>query len=208
MLLRDVGAGAAHTTRLQPDSGLVEALRRDASTAAEMLVASYRDRVLRLARRITRSEEDAEEVAQDALWTVLSKINSFRGDAAFGSWVYRITANAALGKLRARKGKAGEIGFDDLTAAIDGVGGEFEPMDRTALPADAAALQAELRAALDRAIGDLRPDYRTALVLGVAQGLSHLNVADALGISVPAVKARVHRSRLVLRRKLEYLKTA
>ncbi len=108
---------------------------------------------------------------------------------------------------RARRGR--DRGFDDLTAAIDGVSGEFKPIDRTALPADAAALQAELRAALDRAIDDLRPDYRTALVLRVAQGLSHLNVAEALGISVPAVKTRVHRSRLLLRRKLsEYLKAA
>ncbi len=110
----------------------MEALRRDASDAAEMLVARYRDRVLRLARRITRSEEDAEEVAQDALWTVVRKINSFRGEAALSTWVYRITANAALGKRRARKGKASEIGFDDL---LPGVGGQFEPMDTTALPA-------------------------------------------------------------------------
>jgi DNA-directed RNA polymerase specialized sigma24 family protein len=81
MLLRGAGAGAAHTTRLEPDSGLVEALRRDASDAAEMLVARYGNCVLRLARRITRSEEDAEEVAQDALWTVVRKINSFTGEA-------------------------------------------------------------------------------------------------------------------------------
>src|SRR5215470_7875615 len=78
-----------------PDAALLEQLRRRDAGATETLVGTYGDRVYRLAIRITGSASDAEEVVQDALWTVTRKIDTFRGEAAFGSWVYRITANAA-----------------------------------------------------------------------------------------------------------------
>src|SRR5882724_1028393 len=82
------------------DAALVDQLRRADAGAAEALVATYGDRVYRLALRITGNASDAEEVVQDALWTASRKIDTFRGTAAFGSWVYRITANAAYQKLR------------------------------------------------------------------------------------------------------------
>jgi hypothetical protein len=87
------------------DAELVERLRRQDPGAAEDLVATYGDRVYRLAIRITGNEQDAEEVVQDALWTAARKIDTFKGESAFGSWVYRITANAAYQKLRTRQGK-------------------------------------------------------------------------------------------------------
>ena len=91
------------------DAGLVEALRREEPDAAEQLVERFGDRVYRLAMRITGSNEDAEEAAQDALWTAARKIQMFKGESAFGSWIYRITANAAYQKLRTRRQKASEI---------------------------------------------------------------------------------------------------
>ena len=92
--------------RTDADAGLVEALRREDPEAAEQLVERFGDRVYRLALRITGSKEDAEEAAQDALWTAARKIGTFKGESAFGSWLYRITANAAYQKLRTRRGKA------------------------------------------------------------------------------------------------------
>ena len=191
------------------DAALVEALRRDDPEAPTTLVATYGDRVYRLARRITGSNEDAEEVAQDALWTAARKIASFKGESAFGSWLYRITANAAYMKLRSRRAKANEIALDDVLPALDEEGRHFEPMDDWSSRVDEQALQGELREVLEGAIASLPPDYRTAVVLHDIEGLSNPDIAETLGISLPAVKSRIHRSRLFLRQRLsEYLKTA
>jgi RNA polymerase sigma-70 factor (ECF subfamily) len=191
------------------DAALVEALRREDPDAPTTLVETYGDRVYRLARRITGSNEDAEEVAQDALWTAARKIGSFKGESAFGSWLYRITANAAYMKLRSRRSKANEIGLDDVLPALDEEGRHFEPMDDWSSRVDEQALQGELREVLEGAIDALPPEYRTAVVLHDIEGLSNPDIAEALGISLPAVKSRIHRSRLFLRQRLaEYLKTA
>jgi RNA polymerase sigma factor (sigma-70 family) len=100
------------TRAVDPDALLVERLRRQEAGAAEALVAAYGKRVYRLAIRITGDSSDAEEVVQDALWAVMRKIDTFRGAAAFSSWLYRITANAAYQKLRGRrtKGKRDVVG--------------------------------------------------------------------------------------------------
>ena len=89
-----------HRSGADRDLGLLEALRLHDPTAAERLVATYGDRAYRLATSITGNEQDAEEVVQDAFWTVVRKIETFRGESAFGSWLYRIVANAAYQKLR------------------------------------------------------------------------------------------------------------
>lgn len=199
----------APVPRVDVDGDLVEALRREDPDAAERLVERYGDRVYRLAMRITGLKEDAEEAAQDALWTIARKVNMFKGESAFGSWIYRITANAAYQKLRTRRQKAAEIALDDVLPSLDGDGRHFEPMDDWSNRVDEQALQGELRGVLQRAIDGLPADYRTALVLHDVEGLSNPDIAETLGISLPAVKSRVHRSRLFVRKQLaEYLKTA
>lgn len=191
------------------DAGLVAALRRDDPEAPELLVERFGDRVYRLALRITGSNEDAEEAAQDALWTAARKIQTFKGESAFGSWLYRIAANAAYQKLRARRAKAAEVALDDVLPALDQDGRHFEPMDDWSNRVDEHTLQGELRRVLTDAIDALPPDYRTALVMHDVEGLSNPDIADALGVSLPAVKSRVHRSRLFVRKRLaEYMQTA
>ena len=195
--------------RIDADAELVEALRREEPDAAERLVERYGDRVYRLAMRITGLKEDAEEAAQDALWTVARKVQMFKGESAFGSWIYRITANAAYQKLRTRRQKSAEIALEDVLPALDGEGRHFEPMDDWSNRVDEQALQGELRDVLQKAIDGLPADYRTALVLHDVEGLSNPDIAEALNISLPAVKSRVHRSRLFVRKQLaDYLKTA
>jgi RNA polymerase sigma-70 factor (ECF subfamily) len=199
----------ARPLRTDADAPLVEALRREEPSAAEELVERYGDRVYRLALRITGSNEDAEEAAQDALWTAARKIGMFKGESAFGSWLYRITANAAYQKLRARKGKSREIAMDEVLPSLDGDGRHFEPMDDWSNRVDEKALQGELREVLETAIDALPDDYRTALVLHDVEGLSNPDIADTLGISLPAVKSRVHRSRLFVRKRLaDYMQSA
>lgn len=197
------------TQRVDADAPLVEALRRDDPSAPEQLVETFGDRVYRLALRITGSNEDAEEAAQDALWTAARKIHTFKGESAFGSWLYRIAANAAYQKLRRRRAKASEIALDDVMPTLDGGGRHFEPMDDWSNRVDERALQGELRQVLTEAIDALPPDYRTALVLHDVEGLSNPDIAESLGISLPAVKSRVHRSRLFVRKRLaEYMSGA
>ena len=195
--------------RVDRDAALVEALRRGDPKAMEQLLETYADRVYRLTFRITGSKEDAEEATQDALWTAGRKIDTFKGDSAFGSWLYRIAANAAYMKLRSRKAKSAEIAIDEVLPPLDDGGLHFEPIDDWSPRVDEQAINGELREILDGAIGELPPDYRTALVLHDVEGMSNPDVAEALGISLPAVKSRVHRSRLYLRKRLaDYMGTA
>ena len=201
------------TTETRPkvdrDAALLAALRAGTPEAPEMLVETYGDRVYRLTYRITGSNEDAEEATQDALWTAARKIDSFKGESQFGSWLYRIAANAAYQKLRGRRAKTREIAIDDVLPAFDNDGLHFEPMDDWAQRVDDNAVNGELRDVLEKAIADLPPDYRTALVMHDVEGMPNPDIAETLGISLPAVKSRVHRSRLFVRKKLaEYLADA
>ena len=196
-------------TRVDRDGALLDALRRGDPKAMEQLVETYADRVYRLTFRITGSKEDAEEATQDALWTAGRKIGTFKGDSAFGSWLYRIAANAAYMKLRARKAKAREIAIDEVLPALADGGLHFEPMDDWSPRVEEQALNGELREILDAAIAELPSEYRAALVLHDVEGMPNPDVADALGISLPAVKSRIHRSRLCLRKRLsDYMQTA
>src|SRR5436309_7321737 len=204
--LRVGSVTAVETRKVDTDAALVEGLRRDDPEAPELLVETFGDRVYRLALRITGSNEDAEEAAQDALWTAARKIHTFKGESAFGSWLYRIAANAAYQKLRARKAKAHEVALDDVLPSLDGDGQHFEPMADWSERLDERALTGELREVLERAIDGLPADYRTALVMHDVEGLSNPDIAETLGISLPAVKSRVHRSRLWVRKQLaDYL---
>jgi len=184
------------------DEALVDGLRREAREAAETLVARYGDRVWRLAFRITGNREDAEEVAQDALWTAARKIGTFKGESAFGSWLYRITANTAYQKLRSRRGHDREISWESLLPHFDEEGRHVELADDWSAKVEDPALQGELRTVLESAVASLPPDYRTVFVLHDMEGLPNPKIARMLRISLPAVKSRIHRSRLFLRQRL------
>src|SRR6266704_5897803 len=129
------------TVRVDRDAALVAGLRRGDEDATEHLLDTYGDRVYRLAIRITGNEQDAEEVVQDALWTAARKIGMFKGESAFGSWVYRITANAAYQKLRTRRRTANEVALDDVLPSFDSDGRHFELMDAWSNRVDEQALQ-------------------------------------------------------------------
>jgi RNA polymerase sigma-70 factor (ECF subfamily) len=194
---------------VDPDAALVESLRQQDASAPEALVAAYGDRVYRLAIRITGNEQDAEEVVQDALWTAARKIDMFKGESAFGSWLYRITANAAYQKLRGRHGQKNEVSWEALLPVFDETGHHVEVPGDWSTRMTEPAVQAELRTVLSTAIDELPPDYRTAFLMHDVEGLSNPEIAEALHISLPAVKSRVHRSRLFLRQRLQqYLSAA
>src|SRR2546427_7069440 len=189
-------------TKVDRDRQLVEALRSREPAAAECLVAKYGDRAYRLATGIAGNSQGAEEVVQDAFWAVVRKIDSFRGESAFGSWIYRIVANAAYQKLRRRRNREQELSLDEVLPFCDECGRHVAPeIDWTPRAGDPAA-QTELRMALTAAIDDLPAASRTALVLRDVEGRSNEEIAEALGLTVPVVKTRVHRARLLLRKRL------
>ena len=203
------GRHAPGGPRVDRDAALVEALRRGDPAAPELLLDTYGDRVYRLAVRITGNEQDAEEVVQDALWTAARKIGMFKGESAFGSWVYRITANTAYQKLRGRQSRRHEVPWADLRPAFDDERHHAEPIVDWSSKAEEPALQSELRTVLTTAINDLPADYRTAFLMHDVEGLSNPEIAESLHLSLPAVKSRVHRSRLFLRERLSrYMEAA
>jgi RNA polymerase sigma-70 factor (ECF subfamily) len=185
-----------------PDAGLVERLRRQEEGAAEALLASYGNRVYRLAVRITGNSSDAEEVVQDALWAATRKIDTFLGTAAFGSWIYRITANKAYEKLRGRPRKSNEVSWEDLGPSFGETLGHSEVVADWARRLRDPASEAELKSVLGDVIDQLPEDYRTAFLLHDVEGLSNPRIAETLHISLGTSKSRVHRARLFLRRRL------
>jgi RNA polymerase sigma-70 factor, ECF subfamily len=188
--------------RTDRDLDLLQALRRREPMAAEHLITRYGERAYRLASRITGNGEDAEEVVQDALCTVVRKIDTFRGESAFGSWLYRIVANAAYHKLRGRQRRWRELSLDEVLPVFDANGCHAASVADWSSRVNDPAVRAELRAALTSAIDELPATYRTVLVLRDVEGQSNSEIADALGLSVAVVKTRVHRARLFLRKRL------
>jgi RNA polymerase sigma-70 factor, ECF subfamily len=152
--------------------------------------------------RITGNAPDAEEVVQDALWTASRKIDTFQEKAAFGSWVYRITANAAYEKLRRRRGKQNEVSWEDLGPSFDEQGPHLAEGGDWSRQLKDPALEGELKEVLEGAIEELPASYRAAFLLHDVEGLSNPEIAETLQVTLGTIKSRVHRARLLLRRRL------
>jgi RNA polymerase sigma-70 factor (ECF subfamily) len=182
------------------DRELVEALQRRAPVAVDRFVSTYGSRAYRLALGITRNRPDAEEVVQDAFWSAVRRIDTFRAESSFGSWFYRIVVNAAYHTLR-KRGRRQEIPLDDaLPSRAEDMAAE-STAELSATP-DAGAADAQLRHVLSAAIDALPPAYRGVLVLRDVEGLSNAEVARVMHITIANVKSRVHRARLFVRRRL------
>jgi RNA polymerase sigma-70 factor, ECF subfamily len=197
------GSSLSTTRRIDRDGSLVAALRRSDPTAAEDLVAAYGDRACRLATRITRNAQDAEEAVQDAFLSVIRKIDTFRGESTFGSWLYRIVANAACQRCRRRRGRGADVSLDKLLPAFDEHGRHVAPVADWSMSLDDPARQTELRLVLSTAIDELPAHYRAVVLLRDVEQLSLKDIAATLGLTVVNVKTRVHRARLFLRKRLD-----
>jgi RNA polymerase sigma-70 factor (ECF subfamily) len=179
---------------------LVERLKAHDATAVADLSASYGAKIYQLAFRYLRNREDAEEVAQDVLLKVYQKIDAFRGDAALSSWIYRITFNAAMSRLREFKQNlpnAPEKAADEDT----GLTLRREIADVSPL-ADEEMLRGEMRQALVRALKDMPVLYRAPVILRDVQGLTTEEASAVLQVKEQTLKSRLHRGRLMLREQL------
>ncbi len=181
------------------DVALVKQVKEGSSAAFEELISRYESKVHNLAMRFTRNQEDAEEVLQDVFTTIYQKLDGFRGQSAFSSWLYRIIVNAAFMKLRKRKQQAA-VSLEDLAPAVRQFCIEGENLETSR--SDSITLSHELRDVLESAIGKLPDQYRAVFILRDVDGMSNHEVGKILDLSIPAVKSRLHRSRLMLRKRL------
>jgi RNA polymerase sigma-70 factor (ECF subfamily) len=182
------------------DVGLVDLFKGGDSTAFEEIISRYEAKVMNLALRFTRNQEDAEEVMQDVFTTVYRKIDGFRGQSAFSSWLYRIVVNAAFMKLRKKK-QSQTVSMEDLAPAVKQYCMERESVTNT--HSYNITVTRELQEVLQRAIDKLPDQYRAVFVLRDVDGLSNQETGEILDLSIPAVKSRLHRSRIMLRKRLQ-----
>ena len=183
------------------DDKLVEGIQAENPLAFEELVNRYSMRVFTLANRVTKHKEDAEDVMQEVFVSVMRKITLFRGQSSFSSWIYRVTLNCALMRLRKRR-QDKSISMEDMMSQVLAVPNRVNTFNSEG---ESFRRRSELREALTAAIEELPKDYRPVFILRDVDGFSSLEVSEMLGISVPAVKSRLHRARISLQRHLSEL---
>jgi len=181
------------------DQLLVQQFLEGDVAAFEELVSRYENKVYRLAIKLTRNETLAEEVLQEVFLRVYEKLHTFRGESQFSSWLYRIAANLCFAKLNVEKKHV----HSDLEEEISQVEtGGLLGTDSWADTPERVVLSDEAQAVISEAIDRLPEDFRVVLVLRDVEGMSNSEVAKILDLSVPAVKSRLHRARLALRKRL------
>jgi RNA polymerase sigma-70 factor, ECF subfamily len=182
---------------------LLQRLQDGEDKAMFDLADAYGPKIHQLAFRYLRNKEDAEEVVQDVLYKVYRNVGEFRGDAALSSWIYRITFNAAMSRLRTAsyqrsqdaQRSLGADADDSATAALP------EPADWSNI-ADEQLLRSQVRRRVFRAVLELPAIYRAPVVLRDIQGMSTEEASAMLRVKDQTLKSRLHRGRLMLRKQL------
>ncbi len=186
-----------HAAGSPSDDELLAAARQGDTTALEILLVRYQPHLYRFGLRMCGNVEDAGDVAQESLISMARSVRDFRGDSSVSSWLYTIARRFCMKKRRRSKfAPAHEESLD-----MPGVSADRDLVDPRPTPEQAATNQ-ELAIALTRAIDGLEPSQREVLVLRDVEGLSAPEVARILGMSVDAVKSRLHRARVAVREEL------
>ncbi len=183
---------ASNAISIDTDAGIREALARDAMSGFEELYRKHYRRVFSLCIRMTGNSTEAEDLTQEVFIQLHRKLSSFRGEAAFTTWLHRLTVNQVLMHFRKRSVRS-ELTTDD---------GEMpDSVDPGTINPEAAPIVD--RIALDIAIAQLPPGYRTVFVLHDVEGYEHEEIAKLLGCSSGTSKSQLHKARLKLRRLLQ-----
>ena len=185
------GLGLAREAGRADDDALIAAVRRSEPGSREAVYHRYKRRVFALALRIVGAM-DAEEVTQEAFIRIFRGLPKFRGDAALGTWIYRLAVNAALSHRTRRAGTP-------AAATAPGGGAEAEQPEADGPATAAPPGDAVLRERLERALWRLPVGYRTVVVLHDVEGLEHEEVAAILGCHVGTSKSQLHKARTKLR---------
>jgi RNA polymerase sigma-70 factor (ECF subfamily) len=164
----------------------------------ELVFREYAPRIYNLARRMLGNDADAEDVTQDVLLQVVRKLDTFRGDAQIATWLHRVTVNAALAHRQKRanrqKHESGEAGEEVLETAAPETA-----VKRWNVSPEEPVLAAEQAEMIEKAINTLPEPFRDVYVLADVEGLPNAEIGEILGLSVPAVKSRLHRARMRMR---------
>jgi len=184
---------------LDAETAVLEQARRGDTDALTGLLRRYEGKIFRLALHITQNREDAEDVLQETFLKAFEHLDQFQGNSKFYTWIVRIAVNQALMKLRKRKSDRAVSLDEQLDTGEDTVAREIAAWDENP---EQRYSREELNQILTTAVDDLTPIYRAVFVLRDIEELSTEETAEALNLSVPAVKSRLLRARLQLRDKL------
>jgi len=190
---------AAQEAEIFDESALVARAREGDLAAFNALVNEYSRKIYRLAKHITQNDEDAEDVLQETFMKAFEHLGDFHGQSKFYTWIVRIGVNESLMKLRKRKSDRSVPLDEPVDTGDDTVVREIAVWEENP---EQKYSREELGKILDEAVDGLKPPFRTVFVLRDIEELSTEETAEALGISVPAVKSRLLRARLQLREKL------
>lgn len=185
----------------EEERSLVQRLKTGDQRAFETLYRRYCGQVYRQVKALVRSEAETEEIVQEVFLTLHQKAKTFRGHSAFSTWLYRLTMNSALGKLRRRK-RSKEVNFDDQLPRYQADGHHLRPVLDWSQDLEKKLARKELHRILGQALDQLRPVDKAVVILSDLEGIPNKEIGKSLGLSVPAVKTRLHRARLFLRGRL------
>jgi RNA polymerase sigma-70 factor (ECF subfamily) len=194
-----MSAMSSSPIEIDDEAAIVAQARLGEAKAFSELLRRYEGKIFRLALHITQNREDAEDVLQEAFLKAYEHLDQFQGQSRFYTWIVRIAVNQALMKLRKRKSDRSVSLDDTIDTGEDTVAREIAAWDENP---EQRYSREEINEILGSAIDGLQPIYRAVFVLRDVDGLSTEEAADALDLSVPAVKSRLLRARLQLRDKL------
>jgi RNA polymerase sigma-70 factor (ECF subfamily) len=183
------------------DAELVKKCLQGDTQAFEELVARYQDKIYALSFRYMGNEDDAYDMAQESFIKAYRSMRSFKGDASFGTWMYRITTNVCLDELRHRKRRLVPLSLDEPLAIRDGDEVEKEVADPSPT-ADILYEQKEFSHYIQSILSQIKTEHRAAIILRDMMELTYEEIAEVLNCSVGTVKSRLSRARNALRKKL------
>jgi RNA polymerase sigma-70 factor (ECF subfamily) len=198
------GSVAGYRLELKDEGELLALLRAADARTCEVFVRQNGGRMLAVARRFLRSEEDCADAVQDAFLAAFRSLNSFEGQSSLGTWLHRILVNTCLMKLRSQSRKR-DVPIDDLLPTFDDTGHHTRPVRSWDEQTLSRLTRDETREQVRACIDQLPEPYRLVLLLRDIEELDTEQTAQCLGIASGAVKTRLHRARQALRRLLEPL---
>lgn len=169
--------------------------------AYDKIVELYQNKIYALSFNLTRNQMDSQDVTQEVLLTIYKKINTFLGKSAFSSWVYRVTLNATYMRLRSKK-KEPNVSIEDLLPSFNGSGFQQEKIQDWSENTESLLFSNETRSIIQKAVDQLPEKEKVVFILRDVEGFATEKVSEILDLTIPAVKSRLHRARLFLRKKL------
>ena len=185
----------------EQDEILVRDMKAGQMEAFDKIFELYQRKIYALSFNMTRNQMDAQDVTQEVLLTIYRKIDTFQGKSAFSSWVYRITLNATYMKLRTKK-KEQYVSLDESLPSFNHAGFQNDKVSDWSKNTDSLLFSNETKGVIEKAVALLPEKEKVVFMLRDVEGLSTEKVGDILDLTVPAVKSRLHRARLFLRKRL------